>query len=221
MDKQMCPSGTFSAYVGSAMCSDCVEGKYSTIAGAVGCSKCQPGKYSASRGASSESTCIKCPADTYSPAYGAASSATCTPCEVGKSAVSGSNVGTNCTIDDSSLSTVTPSPSSPSTSEMKPFVVKLVLTLPLSLNAFTNDRQIDFKASLAAAAGVAAKDVTINGIRRVITRRVLSESVRVDVSIKAADKGAADTIVGGLTALRINKELAKVDLPAVAVHCIG
>ena len=45
----------------------------------------------------------------------------------------------------------------------------------------------------------------------------LSESVRVDVSIKAADKGAADTIVGGLTALRINKELAEVDLPAVSV----
>ena len=117
----------------------------------------------------------------------------------------------NCTLDTAS----------PSTSDVLSFVVKMVLTLPLSLTVFTDDRQKVFKAALATAAGIVSKDVSLDEIRKVITRQLLSERIRVEVSIKAVDKATADTIVRGLTAKNINKEFAEVGFPAVSINDVS
>merc|ERR1719409_110651 len=87
------------------------------------------------------------------------------------------------------------------------------------MTAFNIDQQTALKRSVARAAMVSSEDVSIANIEvnSPGIRRLLSESIRAEIHVKAADKAMADEIAGRLTALRINSELAKEGLPAVVV----
>ena len=87
------------------------------------------------------------------------------------------------------------------------------------MTAFNIDRQTALKMSVARVAVVSSEDVSIASMEPLSpgTRRLLSESIRAEIHVKAADKATADEIAGRLTAFRINRELAKEGLPAVVV----
>jgi len=94
-------------------------------------------------------------------------------------------------------------------------VVKMAVSLPMTINEFTLDKQTKFMASIAAAAGVSSDDVAIDDITSIPTssRRLLEASIRVDTSVKAKDKSSADALGAKLTTNSINSELAKLGLP--------
>jgi tRNA A-37 threonylcarbamoyl transferase component Bud32 len=88
----------------------------------------------------------------------------------------------------------------------------------MSQSAFTKDKQVAFKASLAQAAGVASEAVVINKIESISSRRhLLAEAIRVETSIMAAGEAAAQELAGRLTADSINRELSKAGLPTATV----
>jgi hypothetical protein len=96
--------------------------------------------------------------------------------------------------------------------------IRITLSLPMSQSAFTKDKQAAFKASLAQAAGVASEAVVINKIESISSRRhLLAEAIRVETSIMAAGKAAAQELAGRLTADSINRELSKTGLPTATV----
>ena len=97
------------------------------------------------------------------------------------------------------------------------FVVVIVVSIPMSEDDFTEDKQAAFKTSVAIVAGVPKEDVTIVRIEIISTRRLLSESIRVEISVKAKDRSSANYIASKLTALQINRELTKIGLPAVGI----
>lgn len=70
--------------------------------------------------------------------------------------------------------------------------------------------------AIASAAGAAPADVSIDKISSIKTagRRLLGESIRVDTSIKVADKSTGEGMVAKLSQDSINRELAKINLPA-------
>jgi hypothetical protein len=92
------------------------------------------------------------------------------------------------------------------------------LSLPVTKDEFTEDKQRAFVTSLAAAAGTNPADVKIDKIetisgRRSAARRLLAESIRVDASVKVADSAAANALANSLSADKINAQLAKAGLP--------
>ena len=91
------------------------------------------------------------------------------------------------------------------------YEVKMVISLPLSLEEFTTEKQADFKKSIAKAAQAATVDVSIDVIE--LANRRQSGSVRIETAINAADKTSANAIVSRLTVSNINDELAKSSLP--------
>jgi hypothetical protein len=96
--------------------------------------------------------------------------------------------------------------------------VRITLSLSMSQSAFTKDKQTDFKASLAQAAGAASVTVVINKIEIISSRRhLLVEAIRIETSIMAAGEAAAQELAGRLTADSINRELAKLGLPPATV----
>ena len=98
-------------------------------------------------------------------------------------------------------------------------MVRIVLSIPMSQTAFNIERQTALKTSVARAAMVSIEDVSIANIEALSSgrRRLLTDSIRAEIHVKAADKEIANQIAGRLTAFRINSELAKVGLPAVVV----
>ena len=104
--------------------------------------------------------------------------------------------------------------------------MKLSLSLPLSVAEFIPEKQAKFKAAIARAAGASPADVAIDNIEALSSdrRRLLASGVRLDVSVKAKDKAAADAMGAGLTAGNINAELSKVSkvlaLASVRVFCV-
>jgi hypothetical protein len=103
------------------------------------------------------------------------------------------------------------------------YVVKIVLSLPMSKMLFHADKQQAFKSSLAKVAGVSTFAVTIDSITSISSRRstgnrrLLAESIRVDTSLFAADPSAAQAMKTKLTAENINSELMKNGLPSATV----
>ena len=93
-------------------------------------------------------------------------------------------------------------------------VVKLTLSLPLTKKEFTTDKQSKFRESIAAIAGAKPTDVTISIPDRRAGRRLLAESIRVDIIVKlpAADPSVADAMTRALSIEKINEALAKADL---------
>jgi len=96
--------------------------------------------------------------------------------------------------------------------------VRITLSLPMSLSAFTDDKQTVFKASLAQAAGVSSEAVVIYRIESVSSRRhLLAEAIRIETGIMTTDEAVAGIIVDRLTADNINSELIKTGLPTATV----
>ena len=85
------------------------------------------------------------------------------------------------------------------------------MSLPLSNADFDDAKQAKFKESIARAAGVSPADVTIDNVETLSAarRRLLVSSIRIDVSVKAKDKAAADAMGAELTAGNINVELSR------------
>jgi len=98
----------------------------------------------------------------------------------------------------------------------------------MTVTEFDAGKQAIFRVAIAAAAGVSNADVTIvkvesiSGAQRAggITtprRRLLAAGIRVDLSIKAADKNAADAVGAKLTVASINVKLQQAGLPAATI----
>ena len=106
------------------------------------------------------------------------------------------------------------SPSWPPATTGATHAVKLSLSLPLSVAEFNLEKQAKFKEAIARAAGASPADVAIDNIEALSSdrRRLLASGVRLDVSVKAKDKAAADAMGAGLTAGNINSQLSKVSL---------
>jgi len=96
---------------------------------------------------------------------------------------------------------------------------RIALSLPMTSEEFTADKQTAFRVTLAKVAGVLSKDVSID----IYTRRHLLPRICVEASITVTDEAenAADMdgciLSAVMTADRINKELFTADLPAVIV----
>ena len=150
--------------------------------------------------------CTKCPPGTWSAAVGAASEASCTPCPGDTVSDEGSDEESDCKESPTKTSDVTLS--SPATHH----VVKLSLFLPLSQAEFDLEKQADLKESIAIVARASPDNVTIDNIEDYSfgRRRLLASGLRIDVSLKAKDKAAADDMSAGLTVGNINAELYKV-----------
>ena len=105
-----------------------------------------------------------------------------------------------------------PPPPPPTAVTVATHVVKMAVSLPMTEDDFNADAQTKFKESIAKAAGATPADVTIDKIQAISVgrRRLLASSIRVDTSVNAADKAAADAMSGKLTADNINAELETV-----------
>ena len=76
-----------------------------------------------------------------------------------------------------------------------------------------------FKAAVAEVARVSTEDVALAEIQAISPgkRRLLTEGIHVEIHVKAASKAAAEDIARRLTAWKLNRELAKVGMPAASV----
>ena len=100
----------------------------------------------------------------------------------------------------------------------------MTVSLPISQAEFDANKQQDFKAAIAKAAGEATRvdSVAIDKIEAISggRRHLLAEAVHVDFSVKALDRAAAEDIQDSLTQEAINKELEAAGLPpALCMVC--
>jgi len=91
----------------------------------------------------------------------------------------------------------------------------MVVSLPMTVESFTQSKQIQFVESVARAAEVAVVNVKIDKIESIKdpSRRLLAESIRVETSVKAVDTSTANSVANRLTPVKINVELEKAGLP--------
>ena len=113
-------------------------------------------------------------------------------------------------------------PLTSTTTVLASFSVKLSLLFALTLEEFDANMQAKFKTAMDAAASVLPVEVTIDNIQSIAVagdgqRRLLSNGIQVDVSIRAADRISADAIVAMLTLWNINARLAENDLPEATI----
>ncbi|KAJ1489970.1 hypothetical protein T484DRAFT_1885002 [Baffinella frigidus] len=112
----------------------------------------------------------------------------------------------------------TPTPAVPSAGPSAPQAaavttyVEMVVSLPLSLSEFTFEKQVNFRAGVASAAGVALAKVEITAVREVTSRRsasrrLLATSVEVDFRVAASDAAAGASLAEKLDAESLNKAL--------------
>ena len=99
----------------------------------------------------------------------------------------------------------------------------------MTLAEFDDGKQATFKTAIAAAAGVSNADVTIvkiesissaqrgGAISHVTLRRLLAASIRIDMSVKAANQNAGDAVGAKLTVTAINAQLQQAGLPAATL----
>jgi hypothetical protein len=98
------------------------------------------------------------------------------------------------------------------------FVVRLSLSLPLTLDQFHATVQLRFREQMAVAAGLAKTDagrVNLTITKAAGARRLLASGLVVNVSICMDSAAAAQTASTGLTLTAINKALTDGDLPQV------
>jgi hypothetical protein len=95
----------------------------------------------------------------------------------------------------------------------------MAVKLPMTREQFNTGEQAKFRQSIASAARVSAKEVTIDKIEnmRRSGRGLLAGSIRVDTSIVAADQTAANSMANALTVHKINAELGKNGLPQAEI----
>ena len=167
------------------------------------CVACEAGKY---KDAVGDSACTACPANSNSSAgsgnctcisgYTGPDGGACEACEAGKYKVaSGSDACTACAAGSSSSEGSTASTACISFSDF-PDKVALTLQLPYTISDFDEAKQHDFKAAMANAASTTPDRVLIQNITTVAStsRRLLSGSIQVDVSIAADSPSVAITI---------------------------
>ena len=88
-------------------------------------------------------------------------------------------------------------------------MVKVVVTLALSMSEFTKDKEMQFVQGIADAVGVDVSNVKVTGVKAQ-SRRLLNSGIIVDVTISTPDKSAATSVAAQLTDDRINEQMAKV-----------
>ena len=93
----------------------------------------------------------------------------------------------------------------------------MVVSLPMAEVEFDDEKQQAFKEAIAQTAGqaVRADHVIIDAIEEMTTaaRRLLNRGIRIEVSVNAVDKSAADAIAVKLTEEGINNKLEEAGLP--------
>ena len=151
--------------------------------------------------------CTACVPGKYKGLVGAGS---CDDCDTGK--ISSSPAAASCPS--------VPSSSSPETTS--PFKVTMAVSIPLALSEFNDAKRASFKEAFAQALGVSSSDVSIDivesiSIARRAARRLLAPGIKVGISVKAASKNAADTMVSKLTATNINAKLQEAGLPPATI----
>jgi len=89
----------------------------------------------------------------------------------------------------------------------------------MTTEQFDEDQKRKFKLSIASAAGVSFDDVGIDNVEsmRRSGRQLLAGSIRIEMSIVAADQKAAASMVDMLDVDTINAELRKNDLPEAEI----
>ncbi len=196
-------------------CEACTEGKFKAGTGSAACSDCEAGKHSSASGASAESTCTACVAGKFKSAAGFGS---CDDCPAGSDSPIGSSVKTSCSCNAGWSGPAGGPCSASSASAAVVYVVKMAVSLSMTQQDFTEEKQIKFRESIATAAGVKPADVTIDKIekissRRGADRRILTDSIRVDTTVKSSSESAAVSMASALTPDKINRELEKAGLP--------
>jgi hypothetical protein len=98
----------------------------------------------------------------------------------------------------------------------------MVMSLPMTKQEFTEERQIKFRVSIATAAGVPPGDVALVKIETISSRRgsdrhLLTGSLSIDTIVKASDESAAVSMASALTQDKINSELQKAGLPMITM----
>ena len=137
----------------ASVCTPCAIGKYKAVSGSTGCEACEEGTTSPA-GSIGMQECLKPDASSTSDSEAPASTGT---------------------SDDVTSPSPTPSPAS-----VLVFVVKMAVSMPLTKESFTADKQTQFKVAMANAAGVSAADVVIvkvENINRARFRRLLVRCV--------------------------------------------
>jgi hypothetical protein len=108
----------------------------------------------------------------------------------------------------------------PTSQTGKRFIVKLSLTLPLSLAQFDDTARLSFRRQMAVVAGLPAEtgwsqvNITVQSARR---RRLLEGRVAIAVAITMPNATAANAAATALNTERINAALAAVGLPAAQI----
>ena len=190
------------------------------------CAACETGTYKSEPGSL---PCDPCPTDSISPVasvlptscickvgYAGINRTSCAPCESGKYKLS---VGFGlCTICPMGTEKDFTGPGTCMPITRPAIVVSLVIGLPITLKEFDEQKQQSFRQGLARAAGVVVSDVRILNIEPVSgSRRLLSESISIEVEIAAKDNTAAEAMAGNLDADSINKQMLEVGLPAATI----
>jgi hypothetical protein len=178
---------------GDFTCSKCPENSESLAASnyVTDC-KCKAGHEGADGG-----TCIVCPAGRYKATIG---SSVCLECSGNLTSPSGSVSATDC---------VEPQASSSSSPVRIVFSVKL----PLKEAEFTPDKQLLFRAAVAATAAVSMDDVTILSIIEKQERRAIALFITTEV--RAKDEAAGSNIASSLEDMEdLNSKLDAAGLPA-------
>jgi len=196
-------------------CEACTEGKFKAGTGSAACSDCEAGKHSSASGASAESTCTACVAGKFKSAAGFGS---CDDCPAGSDSPIGSSVKTSCSCNAGWSGPAGGPCSASSASAAVVYVVKMAVSLSMTQQDFTEEKQIKFRESIATAAGVKPADVTIDKIEKISSRRgsdrrILTDSIRVDTTVKSSSESAAVSMASALTPDKINRELEKAGLP--------
>ena len=97
-------------------------------------------------------------------------------------------------------------------------VVMLTVNLPVSLQELTENFQFIFTNVIAIVAGVKVSDVRIVNVKSTpIRRRLLSESILIEVEVLAQDSASASQIARQLDAESIHRQMQKMGLPQITI----
>ena len=202
----------------SAICVPCESRFYKDGVGNTRCHECPAGMFSQGGVNCTHTTNVT---STSTSTVGAATttpvpvSVTTTPVPV---SVTTTTVPVSVTTTPVPVSVTTPAPAP----QPAGYVVKMAVSLPMTMQQFNNNEQLKFKQSVARTAGVSSADVSIDrivdmNIGTAVLRRLLATGIRVDTSVKASDEIAASEISTSLTPDNLNSELVAAGLPAATI----
>jgi len=92
----------------------------------------------------------------------------------------------------------------------------------MTLSEFDDGKKTDFRATIAMVADVSTADVKIMKVESMDSissdrRQLLLTGIRIDMSVKAADKNTADAMGAKLTVTAINTKLQEAGMPAATI----